>query len=128
MTPQLNLGNSDLEGKGLFMEDICFLVQGSADVPYKVTFKKNGNNLSAYCTCPAGENGQYCKHRFRILDGCGDGIVSGNKDEVMIVKSWLSGTDVEAALNEVAEKERVLEKIKQYLSAAKKKLARIMID
>lgn len=110
------------------MEDICFLVQGSAEEPYKVTFKKNGNNLSAYCTCPAGENGQYCKHRFRILDGCGDGIVSGNKDEVMIVKSWLSGTDVEAALNEVAEKERVLEKIKQDLSVAKKRLARIMKD
>lgn len=48
------------------MEDICFLVQGSAEEPYKVTFKKNGSNLSAYCTCPAGENCQFCKHRFRM--------------------------------------------------------------
>lgn len=110
------------------MEDICFLVQGSAEEPYKVTFKKNGSNLSAYCTCPAGENGQYCKHRFRILAGSDEGIVSGNKDEVMIVKSWLPGTDVETALIEVAEKERVLEKAKKYLSTAKKKLARIMTD
>ena len=110
------------------MEDICFLVQGSAEEPYKVTFKKNGSTILAYCTCPAGVHGQHCKHRFRILDGCGDGIVSGNKVEVMIVKSWLSGTDVEAALDEVAEKERVLVKVKQDLSAAKKKLAHIMID
>lgn len=110
------------------MEDICFLVQGAAEEPYEVTFKKNGSNLSAYCTCPAGDNGQCCKHRFRILDGCDDGIVSDNKEEVIIVKSWLSGTDVEAALNEVAEKERALEKVKQDLSAAKKKLARIMND
>lgn len=110
------------------MGNIYFLVQGSAEEPYKVTFKKNGSNLSAYCTCPAGENGQYCKHRFRILDGCGDGIVNSNKDEVMIVKSWLRGTDVDAALNEVTEKERVFEKVKQDLSAAKKKLARIMKD
>lgn len=110
------------------MKDICFLVQGSAEEPYKVTFKKNGSNLSAYCTCPAGDNGQFCKHRFRILDGCDDGIVSDNKEEVIIVKSWLRGTDVEAALNEVAEKERAIEKIKQDLSAAKKKLARIMND
>lgn len=108
------------------MEDICFLVQGSAEEPYKVTFKKNGSNLSAYCTCPAGVHGQHCKHRFRILDGCDDGIVSGNKDEVMIVKSWLRGTDVETALHEVVEKGRVLEKVKQDLSAAKEKLARIM--
>jgi len=110
------------------MEDICFLVQGSAEEPYKVTFKKNGSTILAYCTCPAGVHGQHCKHRFRILDGRDDGIVSDNKDEVMIVKSWLRGTDVEAALHEVVEKERVLEKVKQDLSAAKKKLARIMND
>lgn len=110
------------------MEDICFLVQGSAEEPYKVTFKKNGSNLSAYCTCPAGENGQYCKHRFRILDGCNEGIVSSNKDEVMIVRSWLRGTDVEVALMEVAEKERIFEKVKKDLSIAKKKLARVMLD
>ncbi len=110
------------------MKNIYFLVQGSAEEPYKVTFKKNGSNILAYCTCPAGVHGQHCKHRFRILDGCGDGIVSGNKDEVMIVKSWLRGTDVEAALHEVVEKERVLEKAKQDLSAAKKKLSRIMTD
>ena len=110
------------------MEDICFLVQGSAEEPYKVTFKKNGSNLSAYCTCPAGENGQCCKHRFRILAGSNEGIVSGNKDEAMIVKAWLRGTDVETALIEVAEKERVFEKVKKDLSAAKKKLAQIMMD
>ena len=110
------------------MDEIYFLVQGSASEPYKVTFQKKGNNLSAYCTCPAGENGQCCKHRFRIFDGSNEGIVSDNKDEVMIVKSWLSGTDVETALIEVAEKERVFEKVKKDLSAAKKKLARIMKD
>ena len=110
------------------MENIFFLVQGSAEEPYKVTFKKKNSNLSAYCTCPAGENGQYCKHRFRILDGCNEGIVSGNKEEVVIVKSWLAGTDVEAALLEVAEKERIFEKVKKDLSIAKKKLSRVMLD
>lgn len=110
------------------MENIFFLVQGSAEKPYKVTFKKNDNNLSAYCTCPAGENGQYCKHRFRILDGCNEGIVSGNKDEVMIVKSWLRGTDVEAALMGVIDAQKQCEKAKIELSAAKKQLARAFRD
>ncbi len=110
------------------MDKIKFLVQGSAEYPYEVIFIKRGSNLSAYCTCPAGENSQYCKHRFRILAGSNEGIVSDNKDEVMIVKAWLPGTDVEAALHEVVEKERVLEKAKKDLSAAKKKLARIMTD
>lgn len=110
------------------MENIYFLVQGSAEEPYKVTFQKKGNNLSAYCTCLAGENGQCCKHRIRILNGSDEGIVSENKSDVKIVKSWLAKTDVEAALNEVAAKERVLEKAKKDFSAAKKKLARIMTD
>lgn len=110
------------------MENIYFLVQGSAEEPYKVTFKKNGSNLSAYCTCPAGENGQYCKHRFRILDGCDEGIVSSNKDEVMIVRSWLRGTDIEAALMAVIDAQKQCEKFKSELSAAKKRLARAFRD
>lgn len=67
------------------METREFLVQGSALEPYKVTFKKVGGNLSAYCTCPAGENGMYCKHRFNILEGSTKGIVSGNEADVQIV-------------------------------------------
>jgi hypothetical protein len=110
------------------MEEIYFLVQGSADEPYKVTFRKKDNNLSAYCTCPAGENGQYCKHRFRILEGSDEGVVSDNKNEVAIVKTWLVGTDVDAVLREVAEKEKALEKAKKELSIAKKMLARTMRD
>jgi hypothetical protein len=108
------------------MEELLFLVQGSAEEPYRVSFRKHGNNLSAYCTCPAGQNGQYCKHRFRILGGSAEGIVSGNSEDVLIVKSWLPGTDVEAALLGVTEKEILLEKAKKDLSAVKKKLARTL--
>lgn len=49
------------------MNQIKFLVIGSSENPYEVNFIRRGNNLSAHCTCPAGENGQYCKHRFRNL-------------------------------------------------------------
>ncbi|MDO8282550.1 MAG: hypothetical protein Q7U10_08005 [Thermodesulfovibrionia bacterium] len=110
------------------MDKIIFLVQGSAEEPYKVTFQKNGNNLSAYCTCLAGNNGQYCKHRFRILAGSTEGIVGDNKIAVDEVKSWLSGTDVESALIQVTEKERAFDEAKKALSNAKKKLAKAMLD
>ena len=106
------------------MEDICFLVQGSAEEPYKVTFKKNGSNLSAYCTCPAGENGQHCKHRINILCGITQGIVSGNEVNVQVVMSWLPGTDLEAALLSFLDAEKQCEKAKIELSAAKKRLTR----
>lgn len=110
------------------MEEICFLVQGSAEEPYKVTFRKKGNNLSAYCTCPAGENGQHCKHRINILCGITDGIVSENEAKVKIVTLWLPGTDVEVALNAVIDAEKKYERAKQGLSAAKKRLARAFRD
>ncbi len=110
------------------MEEICFLVQGSAEEPYRVTFQKSENNLSAYCTCPAGTNGQYCKHRIRILCGITHGIVSGNEGKVQIVALWLPGTDVDVALSAVLDAEKQYEKAKLELSSAKKRLARAFRD
>jgi uncharacterized Zn finger protein len=110
------------------MNELIFLVQGSAKEPYKVTFQKRDNNLSAYCTCPAGDNGQYCKHRFSILGGISDGIVSGNEPDVEVVTSWLTGTDVEAALNDLMNSEEQFEIAKTNLASAKKRLARAFRD
>ena len=111
------------------MEEISFKVQGSASEPYNVLFvRRSATNLSAYCTCPAGENGQYCKHRFSILDGITKGVVSDNLEQVATVHSWLPGTDVEAALKKVSEIEIEATKIKKLLSAAKKEVARAMRD
>ncbi len=110
------------------MDNIEFLVQGSADEPYKVRFIKQGDNLSAYCTCPAGQNGMYCKHRFRILEGSTKGIVSSNPAEAATVQSWLQGTDVEGAMCKVKQIESEAAEVKKRLSAAKKALARSMYD
>jgi len=108
------------------MNKLIFFVQGSAKEPYKVIFQKNDSNLSAYCTCPAGDNGQYCKHRFNILGGITDGIVSANELDVKVVTSWLTGTDVEAALNDVMDAEEQFETAKRNLTSAKKNLSRVL--
>ena len=110
------------------MGEISFLVQGSAEEPYRVTFQKNVNSLNAYCTCPAGENGQYCKHRIRILAGITQGIVSGNEAEVQVVASWLQGTDIEVALNGLIDAEEQYERAKLELAGAKKRLARTFLE
>lgn len=111
------------------MNEIYFDVQGSAPEPYRVIFvRRSETNLSCYCSCPAGENGLYCKHRFAILDGITKNIVSDNKDDVNLVQSWLTGTDVESALNEVRKLEAEAARIKTLLSTAKQKLAKAMRD
>lgn len=109
------------------MNEITSSVKGSSAEPYTVRFVKQSSGLSAYCSCPAGAAGQYCKHRMRILNGDEEGIVSDNRTEVVLVKSWLVGTTLEVAIQEVARSEQELDKLKTNLSIAKKKLSRLML-
>lgn len=110
------------------MEEITFQIQGSAPEPYVVRFSRTGNNIRAHCTCPAGVVGQYCKHRTRIIEGSDEGIVSGNENDVAKVITWLPGSDVEAALNDVRNAESRLEIAKKELAAYKKKLAKSLMN
>jgi len=108
------------------MDEIKFLVKGSADDPYEVTFIKDGGSLTALCTCRAGQFGNSCKHRLSILDGKGSDISSDNSDQVSTIVNWLAGTDVESALAEMRAAEKAAVTAKRALDAAKKKLARAM--
>jgi uncharacterized Zn finger protein len=108
------------------MDKIVFEVKGSAPEPYQVTFTKNENNINAFCTCPAGENGQYCKHRFAIMAGDAKAVVSSNRDQVTVVTSWLPGSDLEQAMMELAEAEHAHDKAKKRLTSAKKNVAKAM--
>lgn len=111
------------------MDKINFLVQGSSEAPYSVKFvRRTDSNLSAYCNCPAGQNGLFCKHRIRILEGNPEGIVSNNFKDVETIKSWIFGTDIEKTMNEVKSLEAKLQATKEQLSKAKKELAMAMRD
>lgn len=111
------------------MNEIQFEVQGSAENPYQVVFvRRSERNLSAYCSCPAGENGQYCKHRINILAGVIDGLVSSNEGDVKVVQSWLVGTDIDAAIKKMQALQLEADRIKNSLSAAKKDVAKAMRD
>jgi hypothetical protein len=110
------------------MDRIVFLVKGSSPQPYQVTFTKKGPNVSASCTCPAGENGQYCKHRFGILAGSDANLIDPNPEDVARIGSWLPGSDIETAWVEVKHLENEAEQIKVQLSKAKKALAKAMRD
>lgn len=110
------------------MDRMEFLVQGSADEPYRVTIEKLGNNLNAYCTCAAGANGQYCKHRFRILSGNPEGITEGKIENLSAAVDWLVGSDVELALQDLAEAEDSLKAAKRALSVSKKRLSKALLS
>ena len=108
------------------MNELKFLVKGSAPQPYELIFIKDGASLTAICNCPAGAHGNFCKHRIGILDGKPKGLVSDNAEQVTTVVEWLVGTDVEAALHALRAIEKDKTVPKSDLAAAKKKLARAM--
>ncbi len=108
------------------MEELVFRIKGSSADPYEVTFIKDGVSLTALCTCPAGTFGNLCKHRVMILDGKFEAITSENSDLAPKVAEWLTGTDVEAALAELRNAERLKEHSKDEIMALKKKLAKVM--
>lgn len=108
------------------MEQIVFLVKGSSAEPYEITFIKDGDSLTAICTCPAGTYGNFCKHRMAILGGDAKAITSANANQVATVVEWLPGTDVAAAIEELREAEKISDPDKNVLNTAKRKLARAM--
>lgn len=108
------------------MNELKFRVRGSSPEPYEITFIKDGDSLTALCSCPAGEFGNFCKHRIAILEGNGKAIVGDNGDQVATVLGWLPGTDVAAALAELRAIEGAKDEPKSALVAAKRKLARAM--
>ena len=108
------------------MEQLDFLVKGSSSKPYEVTFIKDGASLTALCTCPAGQFGNFCKHRVAILDGKSDSISSDNASQAPKVIEWLVGTDVETALSELRAAEKIKGADKGEIATLKRKLARAM--
>ncbi len=108
------------------MSELVFEVRGSSAEPYDVTFIKDGDSLTALCSCPAGQYGNFCKHRIAILDGNASAIVSDNAEQVATVLEWLQGSDVAKALAEFRAIEKSKDDPKSALVAAKRKLARAM--
>lgn len=111
------------------METIEFQIQGSADEPYVIRVSRVSNdNMRATCTCPAGIIGKHCKHRISLLSGNTIDIVSNNEHDVKTVRQWMVGTDVEAALNNLAKVEGDFLRLKKEVEAAKHKLARALTN
>ena len=103
-----------------------FQVKGSAAEPYEIEIERVDDNLRASCTCPAGENGQYCKHRFSLFNGSASGVVGGDLESISALPNLVSGTDVEYAMIELTGAERELAIMKKQVSAAKKAVAKAM--
>ena len=109
------------------MEEVIFQVQGSTETPYRVSFvKASKDELRAYCNCQAGSNKTHCKHRIDILNGDASQIISSNTEQAATVVSWLKGTPLENALDNLSALTAQQDNLKKALAAAKKNVSRVM--
>lgn len=103
-----------------------FRIQGSAPDPYQIEFEHALGQLTARCTCPAGEARQACKHRIRLLAGDLSGMVDGTAEDVQLLRSLLPRTRLQDAIEAMALAESDMAVAKKRVSAAKHMLSRVM--
>ena len=111
------------------MEELIFQIQGSESEPYQVRIvRREGGNVSAYCTCQAAGNGMHCKHRIGLLTGKPEGVIGKRKEDAETVALWVKGSDIEPILTELQASETQLESLKARIAKLKKLVARAMLD
>lgn len=94
-------------------------VTGSKGDIYRVSFTRGENGVRVQCTCKAGENGQFCRHRLALLAGdrfaMVDAGASSALDEALSWPEFVSIKQEIVKLQGVQEQIEALEKIKASL-------------
>ncbi len=104
-------------------KELSFQVEGTEI--YDVDFIREGDVLTAFCSCPAGENGSYCKHRVNLLHGDDDAIVEG-EDQLDDLAEMLKGSNLETALKDFDDAVAAVERAQRAKRSATKRLSRLM--
>lgn len=111
------------------MENYSFFVQGSSSEPYEVTVKHSEQKFNVFCTCPAGEIGQNCKHKLQVISGelsKPSKIVSGDLDKLSSIPDIVKKFPIMEALTNLGILEKEAENIKKQISLQKKQIARLL--
>lgn len=94
-------------------------VTGSEGDVYRVSFARGENGVKVQCTCKAGVNGQFCRHRLALLAGDRSAMVdrgaSSALDEALAWPEFVSIKAEIVKLQEVQEQIESLEKVKSSL-------------
>jgi len=79
-----------------FVEEVlCFSVRGSTGNIYEITARRGPERLRVSCTCQAGQNRIWCKHRAALFDGDVSNLLSDNISDVKKLAEWANGVEVE---------------------------------
>lgn len=111
--------------------NLKFTVFGANGNEHEVTIIKdinNPTNLSAHCSCGESLPTDFCEHRFTILEGDESVLASTNRGDFDRLQSWVQGSDIETAMNELSKAKMDLRLVKDRVADCKKNLAKQMLD
>jgi hypothetical protein len=80
---------------------LLFDVEGSTGNIYRIVAWRSGSHFHMTCTCDAGRNSRFCKHRAALLHGVVDHLLSGNVEDVGKLVEMFRGTEVAHLLSTV---------------------------
>lgn len=110
---------------------LVFAVQDVDGDIHHVTIEQEVNNsvnLSALCTCSQANEESFCVHRFDILEGHVSNVVSENMHDLATLKKWIVGSDIEAAMTDLARAKSEMRMAMEKVEYCRRKLARRMLD
>jgi DNA polymerase-3 subunit epsilon len=87
-------------------DSLRFDVEGSTGNTYKIVAWRTERHFRMTCTCDAGKNWCFCKHRDALLNGIVDHLLSNNTTDVTKLIEMIKGTEAERLFLKVRELEK----------------------
>jgi hypothetical protein len=110
------------------MDDLVFAVRSSSNpLVYQLRATRTATGVRFSCSCPAGDNGQHCKHRLALLVGDVTAIAEGTHDDVLALAELVRNSQIVTAMREVEDAEKAVAAAQRNLKKAKQALGRAMM-
>lgn len=109
------------------MEIVLLLASSSRPEPYEVSVSLESTTLAVRCTCPAGERGQYCKHKAAIVFGTFDALYGSDQlEKFQQVRALIVKSSLPMLFAEIADAEKKVTIAAALAKKTKQKVARLM--
>jgi len=101
-----------------------FKVLGSEGDIYEIGFTQSPQGLKVTCSCKAGQNGMFCRHRLQLLAGDFSELHEKSKvEELKEVLNWEELNPIKRNIDELNEVQKKIDELDRIKSKLKKIIA-----
>jgi len=105
------------------------LAKSSSGNPHTVRFYFGENDLSVFCSCPAGVYRRICKHILHLISNDDSILYDRNQKKLMKqIDTHLQKTTIPSLLSELNKSEALLKKAQQRAKKAKINLEKAILQ